>query len=317
MLFTYRCAGRTGLCKGSAPQATANGRPNVTVRPPNRLRAVAQGSQAGPRSPLAARSCAASEAYCPVDLSPTVKPLSYKDTRASVQQTLGVDPEVADELTLVLDSDECAVPQKQGLANWLTELANCWTETGFPIFRVVPVLQKQPGLRFVQVETIQTTLTWLCGFFESSESVLDEVEKHPQWLTIDSADLNAFHTSFKQLGFDDKTVREIARVVPPKLAFLSPGAPQKLNFMKELLGRTPASVLKEFPRFCTYPFSKVIQPRVLFVLQLQHPACYGFPDLKSICTSSDAKFCSNVALAAQHQYQQFMDYLSPSGTATP
>ena len=91
------------------------------------------------------------------------KPLSHKDKRATVQQTLGVGPEVAEELTSVLDSDECALPPKQGLAIWLTELANCWTETGFPIFRVVPVLQKQPGLRFVQTETIQTTLTWLCG----------------------------------------------------------------------------------------------------------------------------------------------------------
>lgn len=70
---------------------------------------------------------------------------------------------MADELTSVLESDDCALPQTQSLANWLTELASCWTETGFPIFRVVPVLQKQPGLRFVQVETIQTTLTWLCG----------------------------------------------------------------------------------------------------------------------------------------------------------
>ena len=41
--------------------------------------------------------------------------------------------------------------------------------------------------------------------------MLDEVEKHPQWLTIDSADLNAVHANFKQLGFDDKTVREIAK----------------------------------------------------------------------------------------------------------
>lgn len=147
---------------------------------------------------------------------------------------------MADELTSVLESDDCALPQKQSLANWLTELASCWTETGFPIFRVVPVLQKQPGLRFVQVETIQTTLTWLCGtvlllhkkqplcsaapsqqpnspvavhtgFFESSQTVLDEVEKHPQWLTIDSSDLSAHHASFSQLGFDKETLREIAR----------------------------------------------------------------------------------------------------------
>ena len=66
-------------------------------------------------------------------------------------------------------------------------------------------------------------------------------------------------------------------VAPPKVAFLAPGAPQKLSFMKTTLGRSPASVLKEFPRFCTYSLSKIIKPRVLFVLHLQHPACYDFP----------------------------------------
>ena len=91
------------------------------------------------------------------------KPVSYLDKLASVQQTLGVDRAVADALTSALDSDDCALPQESSLHCWLSELANCWTGTGLPIIRVVPVLQKQPGLRFVRVETIHNTLTWLCG----------------------------------------------------------------------------------------------------------------------------------------------------------
>ncbi|KAK9863488.1 hypothetical protein WJX84_000949 [Apatococcus fuscideae] len=287
-------------------------------RPPSYSRAVAAPKRSfEPQSPIATHGYAAGlDAYCPVDPSAT-KPISYLDKLTSVQQTLGVDREIADELTSVLDSDECSIPQQQGLDTWLAELASCWTGTGFPIIRVVPVLQKQPGLRFVQVETIQTTLNWLCGFFESSAVVLDEVEKHPQWLAVDSRQLGTVLASFREMGFDDETLREIATSAPPKIAFLAPEAPQKLHFMRNALGRTPSSVLREFPRFCVYSLSKVIAPRILFILHLQHPACYDFPDLKSVCTTNEPKFCSNVALAAQHQYQQFMDHMSASGAATP
>ena len=54
-------------------------------------------------------------------------------------------------------------------------------------------------------------IVFCVGFFESSDAVLAEVEKHPQWLTIGSDELHANLSSFKELGFSDETLREIAR----------------------------------------------------------------------------------------------------------
>lgn len=48
-------------------------------------------------------------------------------------------------------------------------------------------------------------------FFCDINVVVEEVKKHPQWLAIDSSDLDAAKARFEQLGFDDCTIQQVAK----------------------------------------------------------------------------------------------------------
>lgn len=81
---------------------------------------------------------------------------------AFVQRTLGVERDVAIGLTRDLASDDCCLMQ-HGLEIWLADFISCWTDANFQVTCAAQVLQRQPGLRFVRVEAIRATLTWLTG----------------------------------------------------------------------------------------------------------------------------------------------------------